>query len=296
VEIETINLVKTFRGGVRALDGVNLRITSGMFGVLGVRGAGKTTLLRVLSGIMRPSAGRVLVDGHDITSETTRVGARWTLGYVPEQLSGYAKMSVREFLDYIALHKGIVHPSERRNQVAELLNLVLLVHVADQRLGELSAGTQRRVAVAQALLGDPSLIFVDEPARDLDPDDRAALRKLLERLSADRTVVVATDDIEDIAEARANVGVLDHGRVTFTGPLADLADVARDRVWTVSTAGSAPRVGAIVSAVDAGQAVCYRIVSQERPIGGAPAEPTAHDGYTALISLHDHELAMSPSA
>jgi ABC-2 type transport system ATP-binding protein len=294
VEIETINLVKTFRGGVRALDGVNLRITSGMFGLLGVRGAGKTTLLRVLSGIMRPSAGRVLVDGHDVTSETKQVGARWTLGYVPEQLSGYSKMSVREFLDYIALHKGIVHPSERRGQVAELLNLVMLVHVADHRLGTLSTGLQRRVAVAQALLGDPRLLFVDEPSRDLDPDDRAALRKLLARLAADRTVVVATDDVEDIAEARANVGVLDHGRVTFSGPLAELADVAKDRVWTVSTAGSAPRVGAIVSAVDAGPAVCYRIVSPTRPIGGAPVEPTVHDGYTALISLPD--LAMSPSA
>jgi ABC-2 type transport system ATP-binding protein len=292
VEIEAINLVKTFRGGVRALDGVNLRISSGMFGLLGVRGAGKTTFLRVLSGIMRPSSGRVLIDGHDTAS--ARVGMRCTVGYVPRQLTSYPRLSVRDFLDYLGLLKGIVHQSERRDQVAELLNLVGLVHVADQRLGELSTGMLRRVAVAQALLGDPRLVIVDEPARDLDPDDRAALRTLLARLAGDRTVVVATDDVEDITEPRANVGVLDHGRVAFTGPLADLADLARDRVWTVATAGSAPRVGAIVSAVDVGPAVSYRIVSTQRPLGGAPAEPTAHDGYTALISLPG--LAMSPSA
>ena len=294
MEIETTNLVKTFRGGVRALDGVTLHIPSGMFGLLGVRGAGKTTFLRILAGIIRPSAGRVLIDGHDIASAATRVGMRRTLGYVPQQLSGYPKLSVREFLDYVGLLKGIDHPSERRNQVAELLNLVGLVHVADHKLRQLTAGLQRKVAVAQALLGDPRLVFVDEPARDLAADDKAAVRRLLARLAADRTVVVATDDIDDITEARASVGVLHHGRVAFSGPVADLADVAKNRVWTVATAGTAPRVGAIVSAVDTGPAVCYRIVSAERPLGGAPAEPTAHDGYTALISLPG--LAMSPSA
>lgn len=294
MEIETINLVKTFRGGVRALDGVTLHIPSGMFGLLGVRGAGKTTFLRVLAGIIRPSAGRVLIDGHDIASSATRLGMRRTLGYVPQELSGYPKLSVREFLDYVGLLKGIDHPSERRNQVAELLNLVGLVHVADQRLRELTTGVQRKVAVAQALLGDPRLVFVDEPATDLDPDDRAAIRNLLVRLAADRTVIVATDDVDDITDAHANVGVLHHGRVAFSGPIGELADVAEGCVWTVATAGTAPRVGAIVSAVDVGPAVSYRIVSPQRPLGGAPAEPTVHDGYTALISLPG--LAMYGSA
>jgi ABC-type multidrug transport system ATPase subunit len=294
VEIETINLVKTFRGGARALDGVTLHIQSGMFGLLGVRGAGKTTLLRVLAGIIRPSFGRVLVDGHDMAQAATRVAMRRQLGFVPQQLSGYPRMSVREFLDYIALLKGIDHPSERRNQVAELLNLVGLVHVADLKLRDLSAGIQRKVAIAQALLGDPRLVVVDEPVRELDPDDRAAARTLLARLSADRTVIVATDDVDDVADPHASVAVLDRGKVAFAGPIADLADVARHRVWTVATAGAAPRVGAIVSAVDTGPAVQYRIVSDDRPLGGAPAEPTAHDGYTALISLPG--LAMSSSA
>jgi ABC-type multidrug transport system ATPase subunit len=294
VEIEAINVVKTYRGGVRALDGVTLHIPPGLFGLLGVRGAGKTTFLRVLAGIIRPSVGRVLVDGRDIGSAATRVQVRRMLGYVPQQLSGYPKLSVRDFLDYVALLKGIDHPSERRNQVAELLNLVGLVPIADQKLRELSTGMQRKVAVAQALLGDPRLVIVDEPARDLDPDDRATVRTLLSRLAADRTVVVATDDVDDVAGARASVAVLNHGRVVFSGPVGDLADVAKDRVWTVATAGGAPRSGAIVSAVEAGPAVCYRIVSADRPLGGAPAEPTIQDGYTALISLPG--LAMSPSA
>lgn len=291
MEIETTNLGKTFRGKVRALDGVSLHISSGMFGLLGVRGAGKTTFLRVLAGIVRPSNGRVLVDGHDLSSAATQAAVRRSLGYIPQQPSGYPKLTVRENLDYFALHKGIDHPRERRSQVAELLNLVGLVHVANERLGELSAGLQRKFAVAQALLGDPRLMLVDAPARDLDPDDRAAVRTLIARLAADRTVIVATDDPDDVADSRATIGVLHHGRVKFTGPIADLADLARDRVWTVTTAGAAPRVGAIVSTVDAGPAVCYRIVSGERPLGGAPAEPDAHDGFTALISSAG--LAMS---
>src|SRR5689334_3696684 len=163
MRIEISGLTKTYRGGVHAIDGLDLDIPTGMFGLLGANGAGKTTLMRILAGIVRPTSGRVLAGGHDIGTSTGRTAVQRDLGYLPQDLGVYPDLTARQFLDYVALLKGLDDRSARRRRVAELLEVVALTGDADRRLRGFSGGMRQRVGIAQALLADPRLLIVDEP-------------------------------------------------------------------------------------------------------------------------------------
>jgi ABC-type multidrug transport system ATPase subunit len=283
VRIDITGLTKRYKGNVAALDGLDLVVPTGMFGLLGPNGAGKTTLMRILAGLLRPTAGRVRIGEHDVSTRAGRLAVQRTLGYLPQDLGVYPDLTAREFLDYVALLKGVDDRSARRRRVGELLEVVALTADADRRLRGYSGGMRRRVGIAQALLADPRLLIVDEPTAGLDPEERIRFRTLLAQLAGDRTVVLSTHIVDDIAQTCRELAVLAAGRLTFRGTVEELTAQAEQRVWTVVTAGPAPTAGTVVSAVPHDGGMRYRVVAPEPPGTGAePVEPNLEDGYLAL--------------
>jgi len=287
-------LMKTYGRSVRALDGVDLAIESGMFGLLGPNGAGKTTLMRILAGILHPTSGAVRVGDWDATAERGRAAVKRVLGYLPQELGVYPDLSARQFLDYIAILKGIDDGRERRRRVGALLETVTLTEAADRKLKTFSGGMKQRVGIAQALLNDPRLLIVDEPTAGLDPEERIRFRNLLSDLAGDRTVLLSTHIVEDVAQTCRNLAVMARGRILFHGTTAGLVEVARGRVWTVTDGDGAKPEGdlTVVSTLHLGASVQYRVVGTPAPGARAtPAEPGLEDGYVALMREHRSPLA-----
>ena len=285
--VEVSDLTVSFRGGrVRALDQVSLRLAGGLTGLLGPNGAGKTTLMRVLAGVLPPTSGSVAVGGADLADRRQRQAAQAALGYLPQDLGVYPDLTGRQFLDYLGRLKGLTSRPARRQRVSEVLDLVALGPVADRKLRTYSGGMKRRVGIAQAILGDPRLLIVDEPTAGLDPEERLRFRSLLAGLAGDRTVLLSTHIVDDIVQTCPRVVVVRRGTVVFQGATADLAGLAADSVWLVRrAAGSAAPDGPVVAVTpDAGGTVCYRVISTAPPEPGAePAEPAVDDGYVALM-------------
>jgi ABC-type multidrug transport system ATPase subunit len=278
-------LTKTYGGRVRALSGVDLVIPTGMFGLLGPNGAGKTTLMRILAGILRPTSGAVRAGSYDCTTDEGRLALKGVLGYLPQELGLYPDLSAHEFLDYIGILKGLVDRSARRRRVAELLETVALADVGNRKLKGFSGGMKRRVGIAQALLNDPRLLIVDEPTAGLDPEERIRFRNILADLAGDRTVLLSTHIVEDVAQTCRDLAVLAGGRVLFRGTTGDLIDAARGQVWTLETDGAKPDGNlAVVSTLHLGRSVQYRVVGDRPPHPSAmQATPSLEDGYVWLM-------------
>ena len=215
--IEIKQLTKTYRGGVHALNGIDLTIGTGMFGLVGPNGAGKTTLMRILAGLLRASGGSVTVFGNDLATNAGRQAAKANLGYLPQDLGLYPNLNAYEFLDYMAILKGVTDKGERQRQIADLLEKVRLTDAAKRRLKTYSGGMKRRIGIAQALLGDPKLLIVDEPTAGLDPEERVRFRNLLSDMAAERTIILSTHIVEDISQSCNDLAVLRGGRVIFRG-------------------------------------------------------------------------------
>jgi ABC-type multidrug transport system ATPase subunit len=283
--IDISHLSKTYPGNVRALNGISLSIGIGMFGLLGPNGAGKTTLMRIVAGMIRPTEGSVRVAEHDLGTHAGRLAAKAMLGYLPQELGLYPSLSAREFLDYLAIMKGINDPRARRAQIEELLDLVRLSDMSDRRLKAFSGGMKRRFGIAQALLGNPRLLIVDEPTVGLDPEERVRFRSLLTELARRCTVILSTHIIEDISASCNALAVLDAGRLLYQGSPADLVRGARGSVWTLTAGGEPPTHDAtVVSAIQLADGVQYRLVGNIATQNGAqPAEPTLEDGYIHLM-------------
>ncbi|WP_067173200.1 ATP-binding cassette domain-containing protein [Microtetraspora niveoalba] len=271
-------------GRVEALRGVDLEVPGGMFGLLGTNGAGKTTLMRILAGVLSPTGGRVLVGGHDLTTRAGRLAVQRRLGYLPQDLGLYPDLTTQEFLDYIGLLKGLDDDTARRRQIGELLDMVGLADVAGRRLKGFSGGMRRRVGIAQALLGDPALVVVDEPTAGLDPEERIRFRTLLAGIAGHRTVLLSTHIVEDVAQTCQEAAVMAAGRVVFTGPVTGIIDRAQGATWEVVTQGPPPATGVVVSAVGRPGGTHYRVVSPTRPDPAAvPVQPSLEEGYVALM-------------
>jgi ABC-type multidrug transport system ATPase subunit len=285
MRIDIAGLSKTYRGGVAALDGLDLTVPTGMFGLLGANGAGKTTLMRILAGIVAPTSGRVTVGGHDIGTGAGRTAVQRDLGYLPQDLGVYPDLTARQFLDYVALLKGMDDRTVRRRRIGELLEVVALTAEADRRLRGFSGGMRQRVGIAQALLADPQLLIVDEPTAGLDPEERIRFRTLLSQFAGRRTVLLSTHIVEDVAQTCREVAVLARGRLIFRGTVDELTHRAQGRVWSIVTDGPPPTEGTIVSALPHGDGMRYRIVAPTAPGSQARQEvPALEDGYLALTA------------
>lgn len=281
--IEIKNLTKTYNRQVHALNGIDLKIGTGMFGLLGPNGAGKTTLMRILAGLLRPSEGTALVFGSDISTMSGRQDAKAVLGYLPQELGLYPNLNAYEFLGYMAILKGVNDAVQRRQQVNSLIEQVRLTDAAKRQLKTYSGGMKRRIGIAQALLGNPRLLIVDEPTAGLDPEERIRFRNLLVDTAQDRTIILSTHIVEDISQSCNDLAVMKGGRVIYRGAPADLIEGARGHVWMLK--GQRPGDDlTLVSSVQLHDGVHYRVVGDAGGYKDAvAAEPSLEDGYMWLM-------------
>lgn len=284
MDVQITNLVKDY-GKFRALNGVSLNIGSGMFGLLGPNGAGKTSLMKIITTLLRPTSGQVLVAGHNVEHDPGAV--RQVLGYLPQDFGFYKSLNAYQMLDYIATMKNI--PSnQRQREVETVLEQVNLTRDAKRKVGGYSGGMKQRLGIAQALLGSPELLVVDEPTAGLDPEERIRFRNLLARLSGQRTVILSTHIVADIEASSAHVAVLNRGSVIFNGTPTELVSKARGKVWEVEISPTEyeqiERHGTVISSKAISGALQLRLVADENPLGrGQRVSPTLEDGYVAAM-------------
>jgi ABC-2 type transport system ATP-binding protein len=209
--LEIRELVKIYPGPVPALQGIDLDIPKGMFGLLGPNGAGKTTLMRVLAGLLEPTSGRVMLDGDDVLAQPEKLRAR--LGYLPQDFGFYPHLSGEAMLLHLLRLKGVEAPGGLKKLAAELLERVHLSFAARRKVKAYSGGMRQRLGIAQAIAGNPRLIIVDEPTAGLDPEERLRFYHLLAELAIDRTVVLSTHIVEDVAVLCPRFAVIRGGRL-----------------------------------------------------------------------------------
>lgn len=296
IEIKQLN--KIYKGNVHALRNVDLTIPGGMFGLLGHNGAGKTTLMRILAGILHPTNGNIKIGSYDGTTERGRNAVKRVLGYLPQDLGMYPDLTAREFLDYIGILKGLDHRTMRRSRVDQLLEMVALSDVAGRKLKGFSGGMKRRVGIAQALLNDPQLLIVDEPTAGLDPEERIRFRNLLSDLAGERTVLLSTHIVEDIAQTCQNIALMKSGEAIFQGTVTQMLQMTQEKTWLLTTTGPKPQGDfTVVSTLNMGTTIQYRVVgeynemqrlSMQANIQVEKAQPGLEDGYVWFMHARRH--------
>ncbi len=282
--LEVNHLSKRYPSGTEALRDVSIEMGEGVLGLLGPNGAGKTTLMSILATVTRPSAGTFLWRGTDAVREP--LALRRALGYLPQDFGIYERLTAREFLLYLGRLKGVEGAALGR-RVGELLELVNLHHAADRRLGGFSGGMRQRVGIAQALLGDPQLLIVDEPTVGLDPEERVRFRNLLSEAAHGRLVILSTHIVSDVEAVASRIAVMRGGRLIA---LASPEDMLRGAVGQVFEAVVAPehlaaaqRAVAVSNLLRRADGVHLRYVGDGAALPQAKAvEPTLEDAYLAI--------------
>jgi ABC-2 type transport system ATP-binding protein len=233
MKIEIQGLNKIYPNGNRALKDINLEFGTGMFGLLGPNGAGKSSLMRIIVTLMKPSSGVVLVDGKDI--QKYRKELRSMLGYLPQDFRFFTALKTWEFLDYSGSLAGLKNRKERLAEVDRLLDQVGLLEVRDRKANRLSGGMKRRLGIAQALIGNPRIIVVDEPTTGLDPDERIRFRNILSQLSQnDVTIILSTHIVGDISSTCQGMALLNKGELVFSGQPENLIKHAEGHVFKMN--------------------------------------------------------------
>lgn len=273
------DVTRRYRDAV-ALDHVTLTIGTGVTALLGPNGAGKSTLLSLLSTAAAADHGTVEVLGHRADGTLTeRTAIRRRLGFLPQEVEFPSGMTAFGFLEYIAVLKEWNDKATRHHEIRRVLHAVQLADRPTIKIRKLSGGQRRRLAFAQALIGDPDLLILDEPTTGLDPEQRAVFRATLSERGRHGTVLLATHQTEDVGAVCDRVLVLDHGRVAFSGDVPSFIDSARGRVWV----DDAPVPNAVATWRDPNRRV--RSVGGDPPPTAQPADPTVEDAYLLLVGL-----------
>ena len=220
------HLSKTYSNGVRALDDVTLTIDRGLFGLLGPNGAGKSTLMRTIATLQEADSGRIVFDGEEVTADPKKL--RGKLGYLPQQFGVYPRIPAIELLDYLAVLKGV---NDRKNQIDALLKLTNLWDVRKRAVSTFSGGMRQRFGIAQALLGNPKLVIVDEPTAGLDPEERNRFHNLLSEIGENIVVILSTHIVDDVSDLCPRMAVMAGGRVLVEGKPSELIADLAGRVW-----------------------------------------------------------------
>ncbi|WP_018479575.1 ABC transporter ATP-binding protein [Pontibacter roseus] len=229
MELIIQNLSKTYPNGTKALQNINLTIPTGMFGLLGPNGAGKSSLMRTIATLQEADSGSIMLGNMDVLRQ--KEDMRKVLGYLPQEFGVYPKVSAEEMLDHFAVLKGISNSKERKEVVASLLQQTNLYDVRKKNLGGYSGGMKQRFGIAQALLGNPKLIIVDEPTAGLDPAERNRFHNLLSEIGENMIVILSTHIVEDVTDLCRNFAIINKGQVLLTGDPLQVIDELKGRIW-----------------------------------------------------------------
>lgn len=229
VELKVTNLSKTYKNGVRALDNVSLTIPMGMYGLLGPNGAGKSTLMRTLATLQEPDSGSAFLGEIDVLKQKDEVRRR--LGYLPQEFGVYPRISAQDMLSHLALLKGITNARERKEVVAAMLHRCNLYDVRKKALTGFSGGMRQRFGIAQALIGNPQLLIVDEPTAGLDPGERNRFYNLLAEVGEQVIVILSTHIVEDVMDLCTNMAIIHEGKVLYEGEPQAAISQLRGHIW-----------------------------------------------------------------
>ena len=299
------NLVKVYPGPVTALQGVSLDIGTGMFGLLGPNGAGKSTFMRILAGVLEPTSGSVTLDGRDVLADPNSL---WNvLGYLPQDFGFFPHLTGEAMLEYLLHLKGVASGKAMKQLTASLLERVNLAYAAKRRVKDYSGGMRQRLGIAQAVAGNPRLIIVDEPTAGLDPEERHRFYRLLAELAEQRTVLLSTHIVEDVAVLCPRFAVIRNGQVVAeTSPTEArrmLAGTIFEGAVAVADLDALQRTRRVTQAVlvEGRNRVRIHEPSREAPTGFEPAAPTLEDAYFVLMhgkpnAGNNGNLAVPPDA
>lgn len=288
------DLGHVYANGTRALDAVNLEIPAGMFGLLGPNGAGKSSLMRCLATLQVPSSGQIRFGDIDVLREPERLRA--TLGYLPQDFGVYPRVSAQDMLDHLAVLKGVTQRGERRETVEALLQQVNLWDVRKKAIAGFSGGMRQRFGIAQALIGNPRLIIVDEPTAGLDPEERNRFNNLLSEIGEHVVVILSTHIVDDVTDLCPRMAILVGGRIVQTGTPTDLIAALQGRIWQASIdrhelEAARARRPVIATRLRGGRTV-IRVLSDATPgVGFAPVEAGLEDVYFATLYQQRHAAA-----
>ncbi|WP_337968877.1 ABC transporter ATP-binding protein [uncultured Flavobacterium sp.] len=223
------NLSKTYENGTQAINDVSLEITNGMFGLLGPNGAGKSTLMRTVAALQEPTSGSIVFNGINILEKPMYI--RENLGYLPQEFGVYPKISAYRLLDHLAILKGIVNKQERHDQILTLLQQTNLLQHKDKAVHSFSGGMRQRFGIAQALLGNPKIIIVDEPTAGLDPEERNRFNNLLSEIGESIIVLLSTHIVEDVQDLCTKMAIISNGKLILEGNPNETITLLKDKIW-----------------------------------------------------------------
>lgn len=278
MELQLINLTKEF-GNFRAINDLNLTISNGVYGLLGVNGAGKTTLMKMICTLLPPTSGKILCDGQDILRMDGEY--RNLLGYLPQEFGFYPEFTVEDYLLYIASLKGI-RPIVAKKKVNKLLAQVGLSKATNTKMRKLSGGMKRRAGIAQALLNDPKILILDEPTAGLDPAERIRFRNLISELSENRIVILSTHIVSDVEYIAKEIWLMKDGKIVQQGDLDEIISSMPETVWTCLTphqeAAKLVKQYKVSNMKSENGKVELRIISEKQPLENAHSvRPTLED-------------------
>jgi ABC-2 type transport system ATP-binding protein len=291
MELQIERLSKRYPNGTQALQNVSLTIPQGMFGLLGPNGAGKSTLMRTLATLQEADSGTAALDGIDVLKQKDDV--RKLLGYLPQEFGLYPKASAEDLLSHFAALKGFANAKERRDIVVALLRQTNLYEHRRKQLGGFSGGMKQRFGIAQALIGNPRLIIVDEPTAGLDPEERVRFHNLLSAIGEDVIVILSTHIVSDVSDLCRSMAIINEGRVLATGDPLALVDGIAGKVWSRSIpqseiAESSERLRVISMRLFAGRTRIHVLSSDKPEKGFEPVVPDLEDLYFAVIKGYVH--------
>ena len=278
-------LSKTYKNGVKALDNVFLEIPEGMFGLLGPNGAGKSSLMRTIATLQEPDSGSIFLDDLDVVNQKEEL--RKILGYLPQEFGVYPKMTPLDMLDHFAILKGIVDRSERKEVVEQLLAQTNLYEVRNNAIDTFSGGMKQRFGIAQALIGNPQLIIVDEPTAGLDPSERNRFHNLLAEIGENVVVILSTHIVDDVTDLCSNMAIMGKGEILLTGQPREVMNSIRGKVWQKKVSRQSleeyqREYKVILSQLKAGETVIH-VFSDAQPEGFDPVDADLEDVYFATL-------------
>ena len=297
--LELQNVTHVYSNGTRALDDVSLRIPKGMFGLLGPNGAGKSTLMRTVATLQTPTSGGITFDGLDIIEQPEELRKR--LGYLPQDFGVYPRVSAYDLLDHMAVLKGIASKGERKETVETLLSQVNLWDVRKKAVAGYSGGMRQRFGIAQALIGNPDLIIVDEPTAGLDPEERNRFLNLLAEIGENVVVILSTHIVEDVADLCPRMAVIVRGAIQLEGAPRDLIEQSRGTIWAKTIERTAleeyrTQYELISTRLFAGETIVHIMAPHDPGNGFRPVDGGLEDVYFSTLATTRRTSALAEAA